>query len=406
MTSPDTVKNAIQQTRRGNNSLAGKKVAVRADMSVRGWLTDAGSRALEGFKALDDATVITRLKEAGAEIVSSGRMSELGFGLNDKSGSGTPLTDGADIHLINDTMGEARIAASMSGCFGFKPSWGIVPRLGIIGLVPSMECCGIAAKSVKDIIDVISAIAGLDENDFSMPDDTLPDFAEALGGIESSPVVGILGESESIMDESEKRAFHSSLDKLEHAGCVMEDVDLDEFGLFLMVHNVIGSVEASSSAGKYDGVRYGHRAQSAKNWNEMYIRSRGESFGQLVKTYLFQGAYFQYEDYGAFENACRIRRRLVESMTGLFGRVDFLAMPTTRLQHDASGASTINDTYDAFAYSLPSNVTGHPSLQMPSLAVDAGADLGLQLMGPRLGDARLLAMGMRLSGISEGGALI
>jgi aspartyl-tRNA(Asn)/glutamyl-tRNA(Gln) amidotransferase subunit A len=375
-------------------------------MAVRGWLTDAGSRALEGFKALDDATVVTRLKEARAEIVPGGRMSELGFGLDDTTGGGTLPADGADISLINDTMGEARVAAAMSGCFGFKPSWGIVPRPGIIGLVPSMECCGIAAKNVKDIIAAISTIAGADENDFSMPDEPTPDFAEAFIDMKPPLTVGVLKESLALLDDSGTRAFNAALDRLKQAGCTVEEVSIGEFGHFRTVHNVIGSVEASSSAGKYDGVRYGHRAQSAKNWNEMYIRSRGESFGPLIKTYLFQGAYFQYEDYGAFENACRIRRRLVESMTGLFGRVDFLAMPTTRFGHDASEASTINDTYDAFAYTLPSNVTGQPSLQIPSLATDGSVDPGLQLMGPRLGDARLLAMGMRLSGIGEGGERI
>jgi aspartyl-tRNA(Asn)/glutamyl-tRNA(Gln) amidotransferase subunit A len=134
----------------------------------------------------------------------------------------------------------------------------------------------------------------------------------------------------------------------------------------------------------------------------MYLNSRGESFGMLIKTYLFQGAYFQFENYPAFENACRIRRRLVRDIAGLFGNVDLLVLPTRRLKRDAASAATINETYDAFLLTLPANITGQPSLQIPSFVLGDGYDFGLQLIGPRLGDARLLATGMRLSSLAQG----
>jgi aspartyl-tRNA(Asn)/glutamyl-tRNA(Gln) amidotransferase subunit A len=156
-------------------------------------------------------------------------------------------------------------------------------------------------------------------------------------------------------------------------------------------------VEASSSAGKYDGVRYGHRCPSGKNWNEMYLNSRGESFGPLVKPFLFQGAYFQFENYPAFENACRIRGRLVRAAVDLLGQVDLLVSPTRRPAHDPAKSATIDATYEAFLLTLPANVTGQPALQLPALAVGDGADVGVQLTGLRLDDARLLSIGTRLS---------
>ncbi len=381
--------------------LAGKKIVIQPNMSARGWLTDAGSRALEGFIALEDATMVARLRNAGAELIGSSRMSELGFGLTGDTAAQAILA-GADMALITDTMGETRVSAAMSGLFGFKPSFGIVSRFGLIGLVPSMECSGIIAKNINDISAVMAVVSGKDEHDFSMPDETMPDFADALKPVKKTYHVGIIRECISSLDETEKKAFNRGISKFEKAGFSIQEISLKDFSLFRAVHNVIGSVEASSSAGKFDGVRYGHRSPVGKNWNDMYLNSRGESFGTLVKTYLFQGAYFQFENYRAFENACRIRRRLVREISDIFNHVDLVALPTRRPAHDASKAVGINETYNAFYFTIPANTTGQPSLQIPSLAVDSEFDIGIQLTGPRLSDVNLLAAGMKLSSVTEG----
>jgi aspartyl-tRNA(Asn)/glutamyl-tRNA(Gln) amidotransferase subunit A len=382
--------------------LTGKKIVLQPNMSVCGWPTNAGSRALEGFVALEDATVVARLREAGAALIGSARMSELGFGLTGDTLIEVLSSDGAHVGLIADTMGEARVVAAGSGFFGFKPSFGIVSRLGLIGLVPSMECYGIVARTVEEIIATIGVIAGTDENDFSMTDEVFPDFGEAKGPLKTHGVAGVVKECYEVLNESEAEAFKAGLAKLEEAGFRIQEVSLEDFNLFRTVHNVIGSVEASSSAGKYDGVRYGHRAASARNWNEMYLNSRGESFGTLIKAYLFQGAYFQFENYPSFEDACRIRGRLVRHMAGLFEKVDVLVFPTRKLKPDTAGAATINEIYEVFSLTLPANVTGQPSLNIPFIANDSGVDVGLQVLGPHRSDARLLALGVRLSPTSKG----
>lgn len=389
--------NVLPQTSVEGGALQGKKIVIQPNMSVRGWLTDAGCLALEGFIAVEDATVITRLRNAGAVLIGSTRMSELGFGLSGDKASQAICEGKADIALITDTMGEVRVAAATSGLFGFKPSYGIVSRFGLIGLVPSMECYGIMAKTPEDIIAVIGVIAGKDDNDFSMADEALPDFSVPENSPQTTCVAGIIKESLSALNDAELKAFRTGIAKMREAGITIREVSLENFGLFQTVHNIIGSVEASSSAGKYDGVRYGHRTASAKNWNEMYLKSRGESFKLLTKTYLFQGAYFQFENYSAFENACRIRRRLIQDIEKLFEHIEILILPTRRLLHDPFSITTIGETYDAFLLTLPFNVTGQPSLQIPSLCLNSGADLGLQIIGPRLSDASLLFAGMRIS---------
>ena len=383
-------------------ALEGKTIAIQPSMSVRGWPTEAGSVALEGFVALEDATVIERLRQAGAQITGSTGMSELGLGLMDDTSSRAMAEGRVDIALITDTMGESRVAACLAGVFGYKPSHGIVSRFGLIGLVPSMECYGIAANTLEHIAAVMAAAAGDDDRDLSMPECEIPDFSRICKLEEYTGIVGIARECIEALNADECEAFRAALSRLEEAGAKIKEVSLVNLDLLRAVHNVIGSVEASSSGGKYDSVRYGHRAASANNWNEMYLRSRAESFGLLVKTYLFQGAFFQFKNYTAFENACRIRARIVRKTRELYNEVDVLAFPTKRSDADPATASTVSEIYDALLMTLLPNVTGQPSVHMPGLVLSEGADLGLQLIGSRLNDARLLSVAAFVSELAKG----
>lgn len=382
--------------------LAGKTILIRPDLSVRGWLADAGSRALKEFHAITDATLVARLKAAGAAFVGSTRMAELGFGINGDTMARAFSEKHADIGLMTDTLGESRMAACMAGGFGFKPSYGLISRFGLIGLVPSMESVGVIAWNPDDIADLLGAVAGPDEADFSMSADPPPDFSPlVLTGM--GPIrIGIPRESRDHLRPSAAKAFAAAIDCLSGAGFEILDVGLPGFHLFPVVHQVIGAVEASSAAGKYDGVRYGFRADQAKNWNEMYLGSRAEAFGIRVKSFLFQGAYFQFQNYPAFENACSLRRRLVNETDALFGTVDLLALPTRYGEVDPRRAETVQDTYAAFGLTLGANVAGLPVLHIPEINMGAGVDLGLQLIGPRMGDARLLAAARLLSTDSQG----
>jgi aspartyl-tRNA(Asn)/glutamyl-tRNA(Gln) amidotransferase subunit A len=376
--------------------LSGKRVVIQPNISRRGWPCHAGSRALENFVALEDSTVLARLMQAGAHLAGNSRMSELGFGLSGDTTIQILVEKKADIALMTDTMGDARAAAAGAGMFGFKPSWGVVSRFGLIGLVPSMECCGVAAEDIQDIIGVMKAIAGKDERDFSMPDEESPDFSAVGKSPAGACRAGVIREMLSLLADEDRGLFRENLEKLENAGVEITEVSFPEFDLFRTAHQVIAAVEASSSAGKYDGVRYGYRSPGAKNWNDMYLNSRGESFGTLIKGFLFQGAYFQFENYAAFENAGRIRRRLVRDMANLFREIDVLVSPTRRIAKKEAAASDVRGVYDAFLLTLPANLTGQPALQIPGQA-PAGKDTGVQLTALRLDDARLLALGERLT---------
>lgn len=370
-------------------SLQGLRIAIQSNISVAGWPTEAGSNALANFRALEDATIVQRLRQAGAALCGSTHMSEFGFGLQGSQAGAAFPEQAADAELVLDFMGESRLAAWRAGVCGFKPSWGLVSRFGVIGLIPSMECCGVLSGSLQHIRDIVRTIAGPDELDFSLPDEQIPDFSPQKIDPKKT-TVGVITEAQTSLSAEHEKEFRASLDDLRKAGISVREMSFPDFSLFSLVHKIVGSVEASSAAGRYDSVRYGPRAPGGKNWNEMYLLSRGIAFGPLVKSYLFQGAFFQFERYGAFEDASRIRARLLAGMHALTTQVDFLVFPPGG--GPAEGAPvTLPETYAQFASTLFANVTGQPALYLPP-GRSAG-HTGIQLAGPRLSDGRLLDLG-------------
>jgi aspartyl-tRNA(Asn)/glutamyl-tRNA(Gln) amidotransferase subunit A len=382
--------------------LKGLRIAIQPNLSVKDWLTEAGSRALENYKALEDAIAVKRLKEKGAAIVGSIRMSELGFGL---VGDASPYAfdqDELDAAVVTDTMGEARYAAALSGKIGYKPSYGICSRLGLIGLVPSMEAIGVITSSPDLVAKIMGSISGADKEDFSMLTEGFSDFSNIKALDVEDLKIGVIKEVFNLLEPKEAEAFRGALGAIEKKGLTIKEISMPEFPLFKTVHQVVGSVEASSAAGKYDSVRYGHRAPGTENWNDMYIKSRAESFGTLVKMYLFQGAYFQFKNYKSFDDACRIRRRLVNQINLLFETVDFIVLPTRRLGLNAMEAKSVSDVYNAFALTCGANVCGIPAISLPDFASCKKEDLGLQIWGPHLKDNNLLCIASSIINSAKG----
>jgi aspartyl-tRNA(Asn)/glutamyl-tRNA(Gln) amidotransferase subunit A len=382
-----------------DGGLKGLKILIQPNLSVAGWPSSAGSNALFNYKALEDAAIIQKLTRAGAELPGSTCMSEFGFGLqNSQAGEGVRQKI-ADAELVLDLMGESRLAASRAAVCCLKPSYGLISHFGLIGLIPSMECCGILSGNLKNIRDILQTIAGPDERDFSVPEEQVPDFS--LSRIDpQKTTIGVIIEAQKALSPDQEGLFLTSLEELKKAGFRLKELSFPEFELFSLVHNIIGSVEASSCAGRYDSVRYGQRAPGAKNWNEMYLQSRDAAFGTLLKSYLIQGAYFQFEKYESFEDACRIRSRLISNMLQLTSEADFLVLPASG-QASSGAATPLAEIYAQFTLLVFANVSGQPVLYLPP--VPGVAPAGYQLTGPRLGDARLLALGDYLVNLRQGG---
>jgi len=388
--------NPEQSAGSGKGALQKLKVTVQPNIFVKGWPTEAGSAALAGFKALEDAAVVERLSGAGAVLIGSTAMSEFGFGLKGSQAGCALGKKSADVELMLDMAGEARLAAAREGVCGFKPSYGLISRIGLVGLIPSMESCGILARDIKSVRDILETIAGPDERDFSLPDEKMPDFS-AQDIEPAKTTLGIIPEVVNGLPSDQREAFAKICDALKKDGFQIKELSFPDFSHFLLVHQIVGSVEASSCAGRYDSVRYGQRVPGAKNWNEMYLQSRGAAFGTLLKSYLFQGAFFQFEKYDAYDDACRLRARLVKEMQTVAGQADALILPTVNPAADLQKDS-LADLYAQFAYTAFANVTGRPALHIP------GANgAGVQLSAKRLNDGRLLSLGQYLLSHRQGG---
>jgi aspartyl-tRNA(Asn)/glutamyl-tRNA(Gln) amidotransferase subunit A len=377
------------------------RVAVQPNMSCCGWPADAGSNALKNYTALEDSFVIAQLKQAGAVITGTTCMSEFGFGLVTDTGSRAVAKDLADAALITDYLGEARAAAALAGLFGFKPSWGSVSRTGLAGLVPSMESWGITAQSVSEIRQVMQLICVSDDQDFSMHPEPLPDFTLSRSFQNQAPVIGVAEGYEQRLDPTEARAWETALSAMTTAGCEIRQVHLPDPAFFSLAHHIIAAVEASSSAGKYDGVRYGHRTGACVDWNQMYLKTRGESFGTLIKTFLFQGAYFQFQQYEAFEQACRARGKLMDQALTALADLDGIAGLTLPAHGEPAAVRTIEDAYDAFGFTLPANLTGLPAVQIPGLARHGSKDFGVHIMGKPFKDPDLLGLARFLETVTS-----
>lgn len=381
--------------------LVGSRLAVQPNLSVRGWPACAGSRALENFVALEDASVVERLRSAGACIAGFTRMAELGLGLEGDTSAAAVVSSACDAALVTDTLGEARVAAAEAGLIGFKPTFGTISRYGLIGLVPSMECLGVVARDINTVSRILQAISGPDERDFSLGGE-FPDFTQSVPSGDAIKTAAIIPQSLSDLSPAETEAFESAIAALKKAGIATHEAPVEDYGLFRAVHQAVGAAEASSSAGKYDSVRYGHRAQKADDWNEMYLKSRQESFGPLVKAFLFQGAYFQFTDYAAFENACRIRRRLVDALDAVLRDSEIIVLPTRRTSVASGQAVEVSQVYDRFALTLAANVAGLPAVSLPGFMKTGADDLGLQIVARRLEDNLLLGCAARLLSTQSG----
>ncbi len=214
-----------------SGDLTGVKIAIQPNISAAGWPTEAGSKALTNYKALEDATLVKRLRQAGACLYGSTRMSEFGFGLEASQAGEAVRQKTVDVELVLDMMGESRLAASRTAVCGFKPSYGLVSRYGLVGLIPSMECCGILSGNIKNIRSILKTAAGPDELDFSLPDEEFPDFSQ----LKFSPqkmTLGVIKEAVEALPLEQISLFHESLEKLRKAGLVLKDLSLPEYSLF------------------------------------------------------------------------------------------------------------------------------------------------------------------------------
>ena len=398
--------------------LAGVPVALKDNLCVRGMATTASSRILRTFIPPYDATVVRRLEDAGAIIIGKTNCDEFAMGSSNENSAWGPVrnpwaidrTPGGSsggsaaavasratpIALGSDTGGSIRQPAAFCGVVGLKPTYGRVSRYGLLAFASSLDQIGPLARTAADAALVLSALAGADSADATASRRPVPDFSAALTGDVRGLRIGVPRAfvTDGVSDDV-RRAFDKALDHLEHAGASIVDVELPHARYAIPVYYLVATAEASSNLARYDGVRYGHRAQDtgSRSLAEMYSRTRDEGFGPEVKRRIMLGTYVLSAGYydAFYLKAQQVRTLLRRDYDVAFNSVDVVAMPTSPTPPFLLGEKTDDplQMYLADVFTVSANLAGLPAISVPC-GFSEELPIGLQLTGKLFDEPTLL----------------
>lgn len=400
--------------------LAGVPIAIKDNICVKGLQTSCGSRILGPYHSPYNATAIERLQKAGAVIIGKTNCDEFAMGSSNENSAFGPVRNPWDtervpggssggsaaavaarivpVALGSETGGSVRQPASLCGIVGLKPTYGRISRYGLVAFASSLDQIGIFGLSAKDVAAIISVIAGRDEMDATTADVTVPDYvaeiANEISGLRIGVPRALFGEG---LDAEVREAVMSAIEVYRRLGAEIVDIELPHSRYAIAVYYIIATAEASSNLARYDGVRYGFRAEDAPELREMYRRTRDEGFGAEVKRRIMLGTYVlssgYYEAY--YRKAQAVRTLLREDYRNAFAQCDAIITPTAPTPAFRLGEKTddplamyLNDIYTCTA-----NLVGIPGISVPCGLSAEGLPIGLQLAGSHWSESVLLRLG-------------
>jgi aspartyl-tRNA(Asn)/glutamyl-tRNA(Gln) amidotransferase subunit A len=406
-------------------SLAGIPMAIKDNICVRGLQASCGSRILGPYRPPYSATVIERLRDAGAVIIGKTNCDEFAMGSSNENSAYGPVRNPWDTARVpggssggsaaavaagivpaalgSETGGSVRQPAAFCGIVGLKPTYGRVSRYGLVAFASSLDQIGVFGRNASDVATVLKVIAGRDLNDATTANVTVPDYVSEL----TADIKGMrLGVPRSLFGEGLDAEVRSSVERAietyRELGAEIVDVELPHAKYCIAVYYIIATAEASSNLARFDGVRYGFRAEEAGSLRDMYRKTRDQGFGPEVKRRIMLGTYVlssgYYEAY--YRKAQQVRALMKEDFRRAFEKCDAIATPTTPTAAFLLGEKVddplsmyLNDIYTCIA-----NLVGIPGISVPSGLNSAGLPIGLQLVGPHWSEASLL----RLAHVFEG----
>ncbi|MGN6429346.1 MAG: Asp-tRNA(Asn)/Glu-tRNA(Gln) amidotransferase subunit GatA [Gaiellaceae bacterium] len=401
----------------------GVPIAFKDLISTRGVETTAASKILAGYKPVFDATVATRCKQAGLPLLGKTNMDEFAMGSSTENSGFGPTSNPWDPERVpggssggstaavaagmapwalgSDTGGSIKQPAALCGVVGLRPTYGTVSRYGIVAFASSLDQIGPVTKTVRDCALLYRTIAGSDPCDSTtveLPQPVELPEAEDLKGLR----IGVpteLNEAEGI-EPGVTEQVNAALERARELGAEVEECSLPrsvDFGL--ACYYLIAPSEASSNLARYDGVRYGFRAESNGDIRSMYARTRDEGFGDEPKRRIMLGTYALSAGYyeAFYGQAQKVRTLIKREHDDLFERFDLLASPTSPTVAFPLGSRTENPLamYLADVLTIPSNVAGMPGLSIPC-GLSEGLPVGLQLIGPQFSENTLFRAGHAL----------
>jgi aspartyl-tRNA(Asn)/glutamyl-tRNA(Gln) amidotransferase subunit A len=378
--------------------------------------TSCGSRMLDNFIAPYDATVVARLKAAGAVMLGKSNMDEFAMGSSNETSYYGPVRNPWDTTKVpggssggsaaasaarlapystgTDTGGSIRQPAALTGLTGVKPTYGRVSRYGMIAFASSLDQAGVLSRSAADAAEVLKVMAGFDPKDSTSVDVPVPDYPALLDRPLTGLKIGLLREFFDGLESRNAMLIQDALKLFTSLGAETVEVSLPHLPLSVPTYYVVAPAECSSNLSRFDGVRYGYRCTAPADLTDLYERSRGEGFGAEVKRRIMTGTYVLSAGYfdAYYLKAQKVRRLITDDFRAAFEKVDLVAGPTTPTPAFAIGAK-IDDPVTMYLndiYTIGANLAGLPGLSTPCGYVD-GLPMGLQLVGPHFSEAKLLS---------------
>ena len=395
--------------------LAGVPFVVKDNFLAFGAPTTAASKMLAGFYTPLQATAVQKLEAEGAICIGKSNLDSFAhggstensaFGLTKNAVDQTKVAGGSSggsavitaldvvpFALGTDTGGSIRQPASFNGVVGVKPTYGTVSRYGVVAMASSTDTIGCFTKDVADAELVMQIMSGRDERDAT----SLPDFFEIQTGSIAKQKIGLIKQSMTdAVDPAVRNQINQYVQKLQAEGHTVEEVDMPILKHTLAMYYIIVPAEISSNLARYDGIRYGHRAEGVQTLAELYGKTRDEGFMTENKRRIMIGSYVLSSGYfdAYYQQAQKARTLLIAAYDQLFNDYDCLitpVSPTTAFEIGENSADLMK-MYLADIMTVPPSLAGLPALSVPAGVSEAGMPVGVQLIGQRLSDASLLAL--------------
>jgi len=399
---------AIDQ-KRGSGPLNGIPVAIKDNICVRGMQTSCGSHILGPYKPPYNATAIDRLLDAGAVIIGKTNCDEFAMGSSNENSAFGPVKNPWDTSRVpggssggsaaavaagivpaalgSDTGGSVRQPASLCGVIGVKPTYGRVSRYGLVAFGSSLDQIGVFAQTATDAATVMQAIAGRDPHDATTAQVPVANYIgeteKDIAGLRIGVSRTLLGEG---LDKDVRGTIEKAIDAYRELGAEIVDIELPHAKYAIAVYYIIATAEASSNLARYDGVRYGFRAEEAPALREMYRKTRDEGFGPEVKRRIMLGTYVLSAGYydAYYLKAQKVRMLIRNDFAAAFAKCDAVLTPTSPSPAFRFGekvddplAMYLNDIYTVTA-----NLAGIPGISVPCGLSAEGLPIGVQLLGP------------------------
>jgi aspartyl-tRNA(Asn)/glutamyl-tRNA(Gln) amidotransferase subunit A len=391
--------------------LAGVAVALKDNMCTRGVPTTCSSRILENWRPPYDATIVTRLADAGAVVVGKTNLDEFAMGSSTENSAFGPTHNPHDPSRVpggssggsaasvaagfvpaafgSDTGGSIRQPAALCGVVGVKPTYGRVSRYGLVAFASSLDQIGPFAATVEDAALLFEAVAGHDPMDSTSVPEPAPSVVAGLGEGVQGLRVGLTKEFVEGADPDVAARVEEAARALEKAGAVVSDASVPAAVYGLSAYYLIAPAEASSNLARYDGVRYGLRVDG-DDVTAMYTATRAAGFGAEVKRRIMLGTYALSAGYydAYYGQAQRVRTLIIRDFEAAYASHDLLLGATSPTTAFELGAKTENPLtmYLSDVFTIPSNLAGHPAISIPYGTGDDGLPVGVQLLAPALAE--------------------